>query len=616
MNADSTCPPLLIIGGTTEGRIAVEVCDESGKPYFYSTKGAAQQVESKHGVRLTGGLDAEGMADFCSRERVRLIVDAAHPFAMEVHRNVGRVAEQLGMPVVRFERQFPPLPPHVRVFESYQELIQGLFSGSFDRVLALTGVNTIAPLKEYWQKREMYFRIMQRDESLAMVRKNNFPLSQIIFYDEDKSEDEYAMYRSLAPDALVTKESGVSGGFLEKVVWAEKLGIPLFVVSRPPLPYTPSEVVVGKFGIRRAIEKLLPPFFDLKTGYTTGSTATAAASAALFSLLTGEMPSEYTITLPNGEPLSIPIAHIRNNPDGTVTAMAHKYAGDDPDVTHGIEIEATVEYTHESQEVTFEGGEGVGRVTLPGLGIALGEAAINPTPRAMMTREALQLLNRWCEDADRGVRITISVPRGRELAAKTFNPKIGVVNGISIIGTSGIVRPFSSEAFVGAIRAEVRVARSLGIEHVVFNSGAKSERFLKSRYPDLPSQAFIQYGNFVGEALQEAEGVGFRKVTIGIMIGKAVKLAEGLLDTHSHKAVMNRTFIAGMAREAGAESDILQAIEQMNMAREIWGFIPQREHPFYQILLHKCHETISSLLRAEEPEVILISDEGEIVTLS
>lgn len=605
---------LLIIGGTTEGRIAVDVCDESGKSYYYSTKGVAQKVDCIHGERITGGLDASSMKQFCIDNQVRLIIDAAHPFALEVHRNVGTVSCQLAIPVIRLERKFPEIPKSVYTFDSYDQMVDALLDHSFDRVLALTGVNTIAPLRRYWQERETYFRIMDRPESLEVVRRNKFPLSRILFYDEEKISDEVLGAPEIAPDAIITKESGETGGFMDKIVWAQRLDIPVFVIKRPALPYQPSDTVFGKFGVRRAIEKLLPDFFDLKTGYTTGSTATAATAAALHLLLTDNPLSEYTITLPNDEPLTIPVSNLCKEASFRAVASSYKYAGDDPDVTNGLEIIAQVECSEDLEGISFEGGEGVGRVTLPGLGIPIGDPAINTTPREMMIREVEKLLTCYADNPNVGVRITLTIPEGRQLAQKTFNPRIGVVDGLSIIGTSGIVRPFSSEAFVGAIRAEVRVARSLEIDHLVLNSGAKSERFLKARYPELLPQAFVQYGNFVGEALQEAEGMGFAKVTIGIMIGKAVKLAEGILDTHSHKNVMNREFIAQMAQDCGCPEVIVTAIGAMNMAREIWMLVPDLDHPFYQSLLQRCYETTKPLLEKEELELLLITDEGKIVS--
>ena len=165
-------------------------------------------------------------------------------------------------------------------------------------------------------------------------------------------------------------------------------------------------------------------------------------------------------------------------------------------------------------------------MTLPGLGIPVGEPAVNKVPREMITRELSALY-------DGGLDVTISVPGGRELALKTFNPKLGVVDGISIIGTSGIVRPFSSEAFVEALRKEMEVAIAVGVPQIVINSGAKSEQFLRARFPDLQPQGFIHYGNFIGATLSLAAELGISRVTMGIMLGKAVKLAEGNLDTAS-----------------------------------------------------------------------------------
>ena len=187
--------------------------------------------------------------------------------------------------------------------------------------------------------------------------------------------------------------------------------------------------------------------------------------------------------------------------------------------------------TEEHSGIRFLQGEGVGRVTLPGLGLEIGGPAINRVPRSMMEAVVRRAY------PEGGVDITISIPTGRELAVKTFNPRLGILDGISIVGTSGVVKPFSSEAFIASIVRQVDVALALGADTVVINSGAKSEKYLKGAFPELPFQSFIQYGNFIGETLEKLSTLSVPKVYMGIMLGKAVKLAEGNMDTHSRKVV-------------------------------------------------------------------------------
>ena len=214
---------------------------------------------------------------------------------------------------------------------------------------------------------------------------------------------------------------------------------------------------------------------------------------------------------------------------------------------------------------------------------------------------------------DKGLDVTISVPGGKELAQRTFNPKLGTVDGISIIGTSGIVRPFSSEAFVEAIRREVEVCVAVGSSRLIINSGAKSERFVKKEYPGLPAQAFVHYGNFIGETLKIAAKLKVPLVTLGIMIGKAVKLAEGNLDTHSKKVVMNKEFLRQVAMEAGCSPDVESMIEKLTLARELWTLLSEEDSgKFFPCLLEHCFAHCVPLLPEGKLTILLIDEEGNI----
>lgn len=604
---------ILIFGGTTEGRKAIAVCDEAAKPYYYSTKGDLQEVECVHAIRVTGGMDEEVMTRFCKEKGVKLIIDVAHPFAEVLHQNVAIVSNQLNIPVIRLERNYPEHAENLLWFDSYKEAIDYLEKNKIDNLLALTGVNTISKLKPYWEKHNCWFRILDREESRAIVSREDFPIEKVMYYRQ--GEDDAPLFEELKPEAMITKESGESGGFKEKADAALKLNIPVLVVKRPALSlsFIP---VYGENGLRKQIEKILPDFFELRTGYTTGTCATAATKAALTALLTNEIQPEISITLPNGEWIRIPI-HATKITDNEASSIVVKDSGDDPDVTNGQEIVSTVCLNSNHKGVRFLQGKGVGRVTLPGLDSAIGEPSINKTPRMMMKREVYKVFRHHQDklpgkSLKTGVDITISVPNGEELALKTFNPKLGIVGGISIIGTSGIVKPFSSEAFVASIRREVLVAKALGCERIVINSGAKSERFIKGLYPDLPSQAFIHYGNFIGETIKIAADLDFKYVTMGIMIGKAVKLAEGSLDTHSKKVVMNKEFLSEMAKQAGCSGDIADSIQDITMARQLWDIIPKQDNSFFSLLKDKCQHVCSPLLPNGELTIFLIDEDGKI----
>ena len=591
---------IIIFGGTTEGRIAVKVLDEAGSLYYYSTRSTAQQVECKHGTRITGGMDRDAMLAFCMTHNIRLIIDAAHPFASLLHSNIASVSEQLDIPVIRFERRYPPRDASFVWCDSFDDAIDYLESHQINHLLALSGVQTISKLKRYWEKHMCHFRVLDRDDSRTIAKQAGFPEKHLLFWHKD--QDELALFRQLHPEAILTKESGESGYYEEKIHAAQQLGIPIIVIRRPPLPdsfYT----VNGEHGLRYRVERLLPGFYPLRSGFTTGSCATAATRAALLGLLTRETQYSATITLPDGETVSLPVKSCIFT-DTDCTCGVTKDAGDDPDVTNGYTILSSVSLTN-NPGIHFLPGEGVGTVTLPGIGIPIGEPAINSTPRRMIITEIEQIL--LSHKLHCGVSVRISVPGGRELAEKTFNPKLGIVGGISIIGTSGVVRPFSSEAFVNSIRKEIQVARALGCTHIVINSGAKSENYLRSRFPDLPPQAFIHYGNYIGDTLRLADEEGIQHITMGIMIGKAVKLAEGHLDTHSRNVTMNQDFITSLAKESHCPPVSIARIAEITLARELWELFADSS-VFFTLLVDRCMAVCRPQLLHADLNIILVPE--------
>ncbi|MCM1521759.1 MAG: cobalt-precorrin-5B (C(1))-methyltransferase CbiD [Muribaculaceae bacterium] len=595
---------ILIFGGTTEGRLAVEVAEKGGKPFYYSTLSSPGHVALTNGRELTGGMDESRIAEFCRNEGIRLIVDAAHPFATGLHSAVMAAASALDVAVVRVERRYPPRSEGVIWCEGWDDALRRLEERNPRRLLVLTGVKTIGRLKPFWKTRvETLFRILDREESLEMALRQGVERERILFYGEGGTDSE--LFDRLKPDAIITKESGESGGFEEKVNAALRLGIEVFVVARPQLPDGYSDVVTGRHGLRRAIEKYAPGFFDLRSGFTTGACATAAATAAMRALLTGEDVDCVDFELPDGEWMDMPVCDVARLSATSATASAIKDMSDDPDVTRGCQVVCRVELSDESEDIVFRGGEGVGVVTLPGIGLALGEAAINPVPRSMMVRALRRLY------PEGGVRVTISVPEGKALAQHTFNPRIGIEGGISIIGTQGIVTPFSHEAFVDAIRREMDVAAAMGCRHIALNSGARSERFVRAIIQDLPPQAFIHYGNAIGDSLRLASELGFDRVTLSMMIGKAVKLAAGNLDTHSHVSHMDTDFIASLAAEAGVDEEIRAKVMGVNMASELWEIIPADvRNEFIRLLLIRCRNVCQQLMKRTFLDIILLDKEG------
>ncbi|MCR5820196.1 MAG: cobalt-precorrin-5B (C(1))-methyltransferase CbiD [Bacteroidaceae bacterium] len=580
---------ILIFGGTTEGRLAADVCEQAGKTFFYSTKSTMQNIQLHHGRRLCGAMNASEIELFCKQNGIEVVIDAAHPFAAELHKAIAG----LKLPVIRLQRNMPDIGSDAIVCADWSEALFRLQTDSPRCLLALTGVNTIERLRPYWVNHETYFRILNRDESLTKAAAQDFPYSRLLFYNDDMAlptkDSEATLMRQTGCDAVITKMSGESGGLSAKLEAARELGIRIYVVMPQPTPAVWT-YVTGKYGLRRAIEQILPSFFPLRTGLTTGACATAAVSAAMQSLLFGQQPEEARFALPDGEILSVPVV---TEAGGTATVI--KDHSDDPDVTRGCRITAHVSFSPTAGSgIRFLQGEGVGRVTLPGLGIQVGEPAINPTPRKMMEDTVRAL-------TARDIDITISVAGGEALAERTFNHKVGVVGGISIIGTSGIVSPLSNEAFVTSIGRELEVARAIGCDAVGLASGKRGElALLKSD----PTCRVIHYGNFIGAALSKAHQLGFRRVTVGILIGKAVKLAEGHLDTHSHKVEMNREFLCRVAEDAGVR-DAETKIKSITMARELWDIMPQS---FFEHIRQLCLKYCRSVFPDNELQINLICD--------
>ena len=571
---------ILVFGGTTEGRKATEVLEEAGTTYFYSTKTGEQELTLHNGQRIDGAMDGEVMRAFCQEHEIRLIVDAAHPFASQLHKTIAEVAESMQIPVVRYERIYPERDPDIEWIDDYSQVPTDIHS-----LLATTGVQSISKLR-YLEAQgiKVVYRSLTRESSLLLAYEQGATDDQLCYF-KDSNDIE------IDADAILLKESGISGGFCEKVATARAKGMRIIVIKRPEL--IQGTCVNGPYGLRRAVEKLLPDFYPLHSGLTTGTCATAAAIAATKQLLFGEQPKEVPVLLPNGETIGVAVGY------GDGYAYCIKEAGDDPDVTDGIEVRAKVE-NHGGGFVIL-GGEGVGRFTLPGFDFPPGEAAINKAPREMIRRNL--------EPFGVPLRVTISVPQGAEIARRTFNPRLGIEGGISIIGVSGIVKPFSEEAFIDSIRKCMEVAKASGSERVVINSGAKSERFVKALYPDLPQQAFVEYGNYIGETLKMANELDFKQVTLGVMLGKAVKLAEGHLDTHSRKTTMDLNFIQQMLQDSGITIDI----SDITLARELWERIPTEQlQDFAQTVIRHCTEHCLPLLPNGELTILLIDDNGKI----
>ncbi|HYM03053.1 MAG TPA: cobalt-precorrin-5B (C(1))-methyltransferase [Stellaceae bacterium] len=307
------------------------------------------------------------------------------------------------------------------------------------------------------------------------------------------------------------------------------------------------------------------PGGTLRRGWTTGACATAAARAAYEALVTGHFPDPVAIALPGGERPAFALAREERGADFARAAVI-KDAGDDPDVTHGAMIVATVRRGAAQSGVTFAAGPGVGTVTKPGLPLAVGEPAINPVPRGMM-RDAIDEAARAL-GASADIVIEISVPGGEDLAAKTWNPRLGILGGISILGTTGIVVPFSCAAWIHSIQRGIDVARATGLVHVAGCTGSTSERAAQKLY-GLPPSAMLDMGDFAGGLLKYLRDHPLPRLTIAGGFAKITKLAAGHLDLHSGRSQVDMAWLADRLAEMGAGEDLLNGVRSANSALDV-----------------------------------------------
>ncbi|MDR7274485.1 cobalt-precorrin-5B (C(1))-methyltransferase [Catenuloplanes atrovinosus] len=349
----------------------------------------------------------------------------------------------------------------------------------------------------------------------------------------------------------------------------------------------------------------------LRYGWTTGACATAATTAAYQALLTGDFPDPVTITLPKGQRPAFALATEEITP-GYARAAVVKDAGDDPDVTHGALVQATVRRAAPGSGVTFRAGPGVGTVTKPGLPLAVGEPAINPVPRAMMTAAVGELAARFGDPGD--VEIEISVANGAELARKTWNPRLGILGGLSILGTTGIVVPYSCAAWIDSIRRGVDVARAAGRTHVAGCTGSTSER-VAAEVHGLPEDALLDMGDFAGAVLKYLRRHPVPRLTIAGGVGKLSKLADGHLDLHSGRSQVDLGALAALVRGAGGPADLAAGIETANTALDALQQSRARDFPLGDLIAAGARRTAVGVLR-EAPvrvDVIVIDRAGTIV---
>ena len=311
----------------------------------------------------------------------------------------------------------------------------------------------------------------------------------------------------------------------------------------------------------------------MRTGFATSACAATAAAAALRALITKEVVQSITIDLPAMKDIAFEVVRCEHHED-TVLCGVLKDAGDDPDVTNGIEVQTIVKRnTQKNQRIL--GGEGVGIVTLPGLPVDVGEAAINPGPRRLILKIFRKEMERLQLTKDRGFDITIIIPKGKEIAKQTMNAKLGIIDGISILGTDGLVRPYSAPAFRTSLFYELRVAHEKGCKSVALTTGKRSSAYLAEILQKNNNLEMIDVGDELGYPMEQAVKMGFRHIMIGGMIGKLSKVARGRFQTHVKDGEIDFDFLSSLAQQCGAGKETCTNIRTARTAYQVQGWLKE-----------------------------------------
>jgi cobalt-precorrin-5B (C1)-methyltransferase len=340
---------------------------------------------------------------------------------------------------------------------------------------------------------------------------------------------------------------------------------------------------------------------ELKRGWTTGACATAATKAAYAALLTGRFQDPVSIVLPKGETPVFTLA-MTGKGEGWAQAGIVKDAGDDPDVTHLCTVVSTVRLAARGSGITFRAGRGVGTVTKPGLPIPPGDPAINQMPRQMMRAVIAEL-------GGGDVEIEISIPNGEELARKTWNPRLGIEGGLSILGTTGIVHPFSCSAWIASIHRGVDVARAIGLEHLAGCTGSTSEDAVRALYR-LPLEAMIDMGDFAGGLLKYLRHHPVSRVTIGGGFGKLVKLAQGALDLHSGRSQVDFAWLSERVPPS-----VASRVAKANTAQEVFSICKEVEFNVGKLIADIALGTVRRGLRNARitADIVIVDRDGGII---
>jgi len=351
----------------------------------------------------------------------------------------------------------------------------------------------------------------------------------------------------------------------------------------------------------------------LRSGFTTGACATATSLAAARLLLNGVSSDCASIQLPRGQIVEFKLERCQRLGSNRAICSTIKDAGDDPDVTHRATVFAEVELSS-AQGIRFHAGEGVGKVTREGLLIPIGEAAINPVPRQMMTEHLTQLADE--SDYRGGFEVYVGVIDGEKIALKTMNGRLGIVGGLSILGTTGIVRPFSCAAYIASIHQGIDVAHANGIHHIAASTGSTSESYIQQEL-GLDDMALIEMGDFVGAVLKHLKQSPIPKLTICGGFGKISKLAAGNSSLHSHDSSIDFAFLARLAAELGSDSILINRIKQSNTSLEALKFCQAEAIPLADKVCELARDSALSIAKAAvEIDVYCVDSKGSCVGYS
>ena len=349
----------------------------------------------------------------------------------------------------------------------------------------------------------------------------------------------------------------------------------------------------------------------LRTGFTTGTASAASSKAAVLAIINQEKIDSVEVTLPKGDSITIKIQSCKFDEE-KATCSVIKDGGDDPDVTHGAEIIVDISLTSNSNQIEIDGGEGVGMVTKPGLGLEINKPAINPVPKKMITENVTEVAQNILQK--NGIKIIISVPKGKELALKTDNPRLGIVGGISILGTSGIVIPYSTASFAASIRQNLDVSLAMGNDTVVLTTGGRSEEFAK-KIVDLPEHSFVQMGDFSGYTIQQCAKKEIKKAYVVGFIGKLAKMAAGVNQTHVKGSKVDTNFLSELAKNCGAGENTIEQIRKANTARHVQDIVIENKvEGFFDNVCSEVYKHMRNHSEEKVPiDVILLDFDGKIL---